>query len=171
MAEDKLALNRAGRYINQLSGYRAFIPNSLPPEPHPSIDGELLYLLSSADQALGRLDAIGNRLPNPEMVVTMYVRKEAVLSSQIEGTQASLVDVLEYESNTVSRPLPEDVLETYNYVKAMNAGLDRLNELPLCNRLFREIHGILMRGVRGQEKKLRANLESLRTGLDAPAVD
>lgn len=143
--------HRAGRYVRQPTGYRAFIPNPLPPEPPLRWDDELLSLLSQADQSLGRLDGVGDRLPNPDMFVTMYVRKEAVLSSQIEGTQASLEDVLEYEVNT-RRRLPADVAETYNYVEALNAGLARLNELPLCNRLFREIHGILMQGVRGQEK-------------------
>ena len=143
--------HRAGRYVRQPKGYLAFIPNPLPPEPPLHWDDELLSLLSQADQSLGRLDGVGDRLPNPDMFVTMYVRKEAVLSSQIEGTQASLEDVLEYEVNT-RRRLPADVAETYNYVEALNAGLARLNELPLCNRLFREIHGILMQGVRGQEK-------------------
>lgn len=146
-----MASKRAGQYIKQPTGYRAFIPNSLPPEPPLRWDDEMLSLLSQADQSLGRLDGVGDRLPNPDMFVTMYVRKEAVLSSQIEGTQASLEDVLEYEVNT-RRRLPADVAETYNYVEALNAGLARLNELPLCNRLFREIHGILMQGVRGQEK-------------------
>ena len=152
MLQNEISRYRAGRYISQPTGYRAFIPNSLPPDPPLLLDGELLALLSAADQSLGRLDGVGNRLPNLDMLVTMYVRKEAVLSSQIEGTQASLVDVLEYEANASSRQLPEDVLETYNYVKALNAGLARLDRLPLCNRLFREIHGILMQGVRGQEK-------------------
>lgn len=145
------AAKRAGQYIRQPTGYRAFIPNPLPPEPPLAWDDELLSLLSQADQSLGRLDGVGDRLPNPDMFVTMYVRKEAVLSSQIEGTQASLEDVLEYEVNT-RRRLPADVAETYNYVEALNTGLARLDELPLCNRLFREIHGVLMQGVRGQEK-------------------
>lgn len=151
MLPDESFRHRAGRYVRQPTGYRAFILNPLPPEPPLRWDDELLSLLSQADQSLGRLDGVGDRLPNPDMFVTMYVRKEAVLSSQIEGTQASLEDVLEYEVNT-RRRLPADVAETYNYVEALNAGLARLNELPLCNRLFREIHGILMQGVRGQEK-------------------
>ena len=150
--QEELLTRRAGSYIRQPTGYRAFIPNPLPPEPPLRLDGEMLALLSDATLSLGRLDGVGNRLLNTDMLVTMYVRKEAVLSSQIEGTQASLVDVLEYETNAGGRQLPEDVLETYNYVKALDAGLARLNDLPLCNRLFREIHGILMQGVRGQEK-------------------
>ena len=152
LAQDELTAHRAGRYVRQPTGYRAFIPNPLPPEPSLRWDDELLALLSAADQSLGRLDGMGNQLPNPDMFVTMYIRKEAVLSSQIEGTQASLEDVLEYEANARRSRLPADVEETYNYVKALNAGLTRLDELPVCNRLFREIHGILMQGVRGQEK-------------------
>ena len=147
-----MSAKRAGQYIRQPTGYRAFIPNSLPPEPPLAWDAELLSLLSAADQALGRLDGVADTLPNPDLFVRMYVRKEAVLSSQIEGTQASLVDVLEYEANVGQRRLPSDVLETFNYVKALNTGLERLQELPLCNRLLREIHGILMQGVRGQER-------------------
>ena len=150
--QESVAPNRAGRYVGQLNGYRAFIPNPLPPDPPLRLDGELVSLLSAADQALGRLDGVADTLPNPDIFVQMYIRKEAVLSSQIEGTQASLADVLEYEAEIGHRHLPSDVLETFNYVKALNAGLERLNDLPLCNRLFREIHGILMQGVRGQEK-------------------
>lgn len=150
--QNNIRTYRAGQYIRQPTDYRAFIPNSLPPKPPLCWDAELLALLSNADQSLGRLDGVADMVPNPDMFVSMYVRKEAVLSSQIEGTQASLVDVLEYEANVSHRQLPGDVLETLNYVKALNAGLERLDTLPLCNRLFREIHEILMRGVRGQEK-------------------
>ena len=152
MPQDEIHLNRAGTYVKQLTGYRAFIPSPLPPDPPLKLDDKLLGLLSTADQSLGRLDSVADMLPNSDLFVSMYVRKEAVLSSQIEGTQASLADVLEYEANFLHRQLPADVLETFNYVKAMNAGLTRLDELPLCNRLIREIHGILMDGVRGQER-------------------
>ena len=152
MLQEEGPSQRVGRYVRQLTGYRAFIPNSLPPEPPLRLDSELVALLSVADQALGRLDGIADTLPNPNIFVQMYIRKEAVLSSQIEGTQASLADVLEYEAEVSHRQFPGDVLETFNYVKALNAGLERLNELPLCNRLLREIHGILMQGVRGQER-------------------
>lgn len=152
MLQDQVNLNRAGKYVMQLTGYQAFIPNPLPPDPPLELDDELLGLLSVADQSVGRLDSVSDMLPNPELFVSMYVRKEAVLSSQIEGTRASLVDVLEYEANFRHRQLPADVLETFNYVRALNAGLVRLDELPICNRLLREIHGILMEGVRGQER-------------------
>jgi Fic family protein len=143
---------RAGQYLKQVNGYRAFIPKPLPPDPPLNIDSELLRLLSEADLELGRLDGATDILSNPGLFVAMYVRKEAVLSSQIEGTQASLVDVLEYEANVERRSLPSDVGETANYVKALNLGLAKLEELPLCNRLLREIHEVLMQGVRGEEK-------------------
>lgn len=143
---------RAGQYIKQITGYSAFIPKPLPPDPSVNIDGELLTLLSEADQALGRLDGSADILPNPDLFVSMYVRKEAVLSSQIEGTQASLANVLEYEAGIRPRGLPGDVAETVNYIRAMNRGLARLEELPVCNRLLKEIHGVLLQGVRGNEK-------------------
>ncbi len=106
--------HRSGQYIQQPADYRAFIPNPLPPEPSLNLDAEMLRLLSVADQSLGRLDGIADTLPNPDLFVRMYVRKEAVLSSQIEGTQASLTDILEYEANVGHRQLPNDVLETFN---------------------------------------------------------
>lgn len=152
MLQDQVNLNRAGKYVKQLAGYQAFIPNPLPPDPPLELDDELLALLSVADQSVGRLDSVSDMLPNSDLFVSMYVRKEAVLSSQIEGTQATLVDVLEYEANFGHNQLILDVLETINYVNALNEGLKRLEELPLSNRLFREIHGILMQRVRGQEK-------------------
>ena len=148
------AATRAGVYVNQLSGelqYKAFIPRPLPPDPPVSIDMELWQCVSDADRALGRLDGVSERIPNPDLFVAMYVRKEAVLSSQIEGTQASLVDVLEYEAGTAKRGLPTDVREVVNYVDAMNYGLSRLQELPLSLRLIREIHERLLRDVRGSE--------------------
>ena len=140
---------RAGRYQRRQRGYRAFIPQPLPPNPPIRIEGEFQRLLSQADRALGRLDASIQTLPNPDLFVFMYVRKEAVLSSQIEGTQSSLQDVLAAESNILTPDQPRDVDEVINYVRAMNHGLERLRELPLCIRLFLEIHQCLLTGVRG----------------------
>lgn len=111
-----------------------------------------MALLSRADQALGRLDGSTDTLPDPDLFVMMYVRKEAVLSSQIEGTQASLADVLEVESQIHDPTTPADVSEVINYVQAMNYGLERLTTLPLSLRLLREIHFRLMQGTRGQER-------------------
>jgi len=143
---------RSGRYIQQPQGYRAFIPKGLPPEPPILMDPEMWMLLSQADRALGRLDGSIELLPNPDLFVFMYVRKEAVLSSQIEGTQASLIDVLEFEAQALEPGRPNDVGEVVNYVNAMNYGLDRLRDLPLSLRLIREIHEKLLTGVRGSER-------------------
>jgi len=144
-------LHRAGIYVRQPEGYRAFIPVPLPPDPPVHIDAEMLRLLSLAERSLGRLDGITQILPDPDLFVAMYVRKEAVLSSQIEGTQASLEDVIEYEA-AEEKPRG-DVAEVVNYVAAMNCGLERLRELPLSLRLIREIHARLMEGVRGGSRE------------------
>ena len=143
--------NRAGTFIKQQEDYTAFIPKPLPPEPQLNIDSEMLTLLSAADRKLGRLDGITQILPNPDLFVAMYVKKEAVLSSQIEGTQASLIDILN-EEEPIDKGREKNVEEVVNYIRAMNYGLERLNELPLCLRLIREIHEILMKDVRGGER-------------------
>jgi Fic family protein len=143
---------RSGQYIQQPAGYKAFIPTPLPPKPFIKLDNDLHVLLSQADRALARLDGISYILPNPDLFVAMYVKKEAVLSSQIEGTQASLVDVLEFEAGTKAKEKIQDVAEVVNYVKAMNYGLERLKALPMSLRLIKEIHSILLEGVRGGDK-------------------
>lgn len=140
---------RAGQYVSQPTGYRAFIPKPLPPDPPLDLGGELHRLLSAADRALGRLDGSVLTLPNPDLFVFMYVRKEAVLSSQIEGTQSSLQDLLAAEAQLLEAGLPQDVDEVVNYVRAMKHGLNRLAQLPVSIRLIREIHTELMYGVRG----------------------
>lgn len=109
----------------------------------------MLTLLSSADQAVARLDGISITLPNPDLFVAMYVRREAVNSSAIEGTQSTLQDILSYELDAGRVHLPDDVEEVVNYVRAMNYGLERLGSLPMSLRLIREIHQVLMHGVRG----------------------
>ena len=141
--------HRAGRYVKQTTGYRAFIPDPLPPDPPVNLTGALQARLSEADLALGRLDGSIQTLPDPDLFVFMYVRKEAVLSSQIEGTQSSLQDVLNAEANIFGRPGHQDVNEVINYIGAMNYGLDRLSELPVSIRLIREIHQHLLQGLRG----------------------
>lgn len=140
---------RAGRYISQPTGYRAFMPAPLPPQPAVDLTGELPALLSAADRAMGRLDGSVLTLPNADLFVFMYVRKEAVLSSQIEGTQSSLQDLLSAEARLFDEHLPRDVDEVINYVRAMKHGLAQLPDLPVSVRLIREIHAELMRGVRG----------------------
>ncbi|MEG4405813.1 Fic family protein [Microcoleus sp. MON2_D5] len=143
---------RAGQYVEQIAGYKAFIPNPLPPKPDIIMDQEMWDLLSQADRALGRLDGATDALPNPDLFVFMYVRKEAVLSSQIEGTQASLIDVLEFESQALEPNNPQEVAEVVNYIAAINYGLERLKNFPVSLRLIREIHKELMQGVRGAER-------------------
>ncbi len=141
--------HRAGRYVAQTTGYRAFFPAPLPPVPPVRMAGDLQTLLSVADRALGRLDGSIQTLPNPDLFVFMYVRKEAVLSSQIEGTQSSLQDLLAAEARILAPDAPKDVDEVVNYVNAMNYGLERLRDLPVSIRLIREIHERLLQGVRG----------------------
>lgn len=143
---------RSGNYVKQTSGYQAFIPAPLPPDPPVAMDAELTRLLSDADRSLGRLDGIGSVLPNPDLFVAMYVRQEAVLSSQIEGTQSTLEDVLQFEVDAKGLDLPKDVEEVVNYVGAMNYGIERLDTLPLSLRLIREIHSKLLQGVRGAHR-------------------
>ncbi len=142
---------RAVTYEKQTSGYRAFIPAPLPPVPEIVVDDELQALLSRADRALGRLDGSVQTLPDADLFVLMYVRKEAVLSSQIEGTQSSLNDLLRAEAQIFDPEQPADVPEVLNYVAAMNYGLQRLTALPISVRLIREIHEKLMHGVRGAQ--------------------
>ena len=140
----------AGTYITNLSGdaaYQSFRPSPLPPELN--IDDEMLSLLTGATKAIAKLDTLATYIPNINLFVSMYVRKEALLSSQIEGTQATIEDVLNplIEENT-----NRNVADVVNYIKATEFALDRLTTLPLCNRLLKETHAVLMQGVRGQEK-------------------
>ena len=144
--------NRAGTYRSNLSGelsYKSFIPNPLPPTPELDMDSELLELLIETSRKLAELDGVAKRIPNMNLFVSMYVRKEALMSSQIEGTQATLEDVLDplLDANT-----NRDVADVVNYIKATEYAIERLKSLPLCNRLLRETHAVLMENVRGQEK-------------------
>lgn len=145
--------DRAGQYVKQPQGFGAFVPKPLPPDPPLRLNQESISLLSQADIALGRLDGAAEVLPNPDLFVAMYVRKEAVLSSQIEGTQASLIDVVEYEAEGGRQALRRDTAEVVNYVDAMNYGLRRLRSFPLCLRLIRELHQRLLAGERGGERE------------------
>ena len=145
-------LNRAGYFMNANAGYKSFVPAKLPPDPSIQFDAEMQALLSLADRKLGRLDGVTQILPNPELFVAMYVKKEAVLSSQIEGTQASFVDVLSAEYNQADDQRRDDVSEVVNYVNAMNWGLDKLGEFPLSLRLIRNIHAKLLQNTRGSHR-------------------
>jgi Fic family protein len=141
---------RAGRYVRQPAGYDAFIPAPFPPTDI-RMAPLLMRLNSRADLALGKLVGATSILPNPDLFVFMYVRREAVLSSQIEGTQASLMDILEYEASQREAAKRMDVAEVSNYIAALRYGLERVKALPPSLRLIREIHGRLMADVRGGE--------------------
>jgi len=136
----------SGKLVRATGGYWAFVPNPLPPKI--DWDDALVSSISNADIALGTLSGLGETLPNPHLLIYPFIRREAVLSSRIEGTQSSLSDLLLFEATNVERQ--RDVKEVQNYVRAMEYGLKRLNELPLSLRFIRELHGTLMEGVRGE---------------------
>jgi len=144
--------NRAGRYKTQLSGemqYQSFVPTPLQQIKLSQIDEELLSLLAQTSRSLGILDGISSRIPNIDLFISMYIRKEALLSSQIEGTQATLDDILD---PAVEENQNADVADVLNYIKATDFAMNKLKELPLCNRLLKETHGVLLSGIRGGEK-------------------
>ena len=144
--------NRAGKYRTNFSGeaeYMSFVPAPLPPDPAIEIDSDMIKMLVRSNNSIASLESIAKTIPNMELFISMYVRKEALMSSQIEGTQATLEDVFDpmitYNTN-------RNVADVVNYVKATEYAIKRLNSLPLCNRLIKEAHAVLMDGVRGQEK-------------------
>lgn len=144
---------RTGTFVNQLTGdvrYKAFIPNKLPFEI--KIDSDLQNLLSKADLALGRLDGVADILPDVDFFILMYLRKEATLSSQIEGTQATFVDVLKAEAKIEDSEIHNDVDEILNYISTLNFGKYRAPQLPLSLRLIKDMHRELLKGVRGESK-------------------
>lgn len=142
---------RAGALRVQPTGYKAFEPKPLPPSPPIAWDDDLAAALGEAERALGRLDGVATTLPSADLFVALYVRREAVLSSQIEGTQASLADLLKAEAG--GEVDAQDVGEVVRYVAAMNHGLKRLKTLPMSLRLVKEVHGELMKGQRGGHVK------------------
>ena len=145
-------MGRSGELITNLSGeaaYQSFKPSPLPPNPELNINSDIVKKLVEANRDLVRLDTAAKLIPNVELFISMYVRKEALISSQIEGTQCTLDDILDPDIDGNSNL---DVCDVINYVRACTFAINRLNKLPLCNRLLREIHGELLAGVRGQEK-------------------
>ncbi len=136
-----------GRVVPCIGGYWAYVPAPLPPPI--SWDQELSVALSDADRAIGRLAGEGRRLPNPHLLLRPFIRKEAVLSSRIEGTQTTLGELFATEAGAAARQAPTDLYEVGNYVSALEYGLARLETLPVSLRLVREMHDRLMRGVRG----------------------
>ncbi|MEA4845990.1 MAG: Fic family protein [Clostridiaceae bacterium] len=145
-------VNRAGKFKTNLSGkaaYKSFSPAPLPPVPPVELDAEAVSLLVSANKQLAVLESISARIPSINLFVSMYVRKEALMSSQIEGTQATLEDVLD---PMIDENANRNVADVINYIKATKFAVKRLSELPLCNRLIKETHAVLMEGVQGQER-------------------
>ncbi len=144
--------NRSGIYKSNLSDdleYKSFRPTPLPPNPPIVIDTEMLSLLIKANAKIAVLDSLSSHIPNVGLFISMYIRKEALLSSQIEGTQATLEDILD---PLIEENVNRNVADVLNYIKATEYAINKLKELPLCSRLLREIHSILMEGVEGQEK-------------------
>ena len=143
-------MNAAGKFVSNLSGameYRSFLPSPLPTKIE--MDEELVKVLVEAEKQLFALESISALIPSIRLFTSMYVRKEALMSSQIEGTQATLEDVLD---PTLEQNSNRDLSEVVNYIKATEYALQRLKALPLCNRLIRETHAVLMENVRGQER-------------------
>lgn len=141
-----------GRYERQIGGYSAYIPAPMPNGNRFEIDGELLAQISRADRAIARLDGSVDNLPDTDLFVMSYVRREAVVSSQIEGTQASLSDVIKAEAELFSHHGVSDVGEIINYIAAMRHGLSRLKDTPITTNLICEMHAALLHGVRGEKK-------------------
>ena len=142
----------AGKRVKNLSGetsYESFTPSPLPPSPPLTIDTETQNLIIAANRKLALLDGLSSRVANVNLLISMYVRKEALMSSQIEGTQATLEDILD---PLIDEKANQNVADVVNYIKAIEYSVRRLNDLPICNRLIRETHEILMEGVRGGEK-------------------
>ncbi len=141
---------RAGSYADTKEGWRAFHPKPLPPDPPLELNSSLLSLLSKASTELGRLDGIAEILPDPDFFVYSYVRKEAVLSSQIEGTRSSLVDVLDFEAGAERKNYPKDVREVVNYIRGLNEALVRVGRGEAISlTLLQDLHRTLLQGVRG----------------------
>ncbi|MBL7685654.1 MAG: Fic family protein [Deltaproteobacteria bacterium] len=147
---------RLGTYVKcSVTGesYQAYIPSFLPFQPPLELNNHHLELMEEANRRLGRLDAFGNFFPNKNLFLRSYIRKEALLSSQIEGTQSSFSDLLLYESDQTPGVPLDDVQEVSHYIQAMTYGLKRLREgFPICSRLIKEIHAILLSGSRGSQK-------------------
>lgn len=147
----RVPLNKVGGTVRQSGGHEAYIPNKLCPDgPEIRFDAELFKLISEAERALGELKSIQDFVPDKDLFISSFIKKEALLSSQIEGTQSTLEEVMEAEEQSLTQAKP--VEEVFNYIEAMNYGLKKLRELPFSLRLIKEIHFILMQGVRGYDR-------------------
>lgn len=148
MRPEEFTENKSGKLIKAPQGYWAFTPNPLPPPL--SLSWDLVNKISLADRSLSELAGVARTIPNPHLLIGPFIRREAVLSSRIEGTQASLSDLFFFEASAGSAPEKGDVREVANYVKALEHGLARLKKFPISLRLIREMHERLMEGVRGE---------------------
>ena len=162
-------MTRAGNYVLQPGGYKAFIPKKLPPDPPIVYDNVMLKLQEEASLALGELKGLAEIIPNPQFFITMYVRKEALLSSQIEGTQVSLVDLIDAETKK-EYAITAEIREVRNYISALYYGLERVRELPVSLRLLKEIHEILLQDVRGSAKDI-GEFRKLQNWVGTPGMD
>ncbi len=145
-------MKRQGEFVNNLSGelsYKSFKPSDLPPYPNIVIDEDMLSLISDASRILGKLEQKSNEIPNKELYISMYIRKEALLSSQIEGTQATLDDI--FDPNIESN-VNLEVTDVINYIKASMYSNELIHTLPLSSRFLRNVHAVLLDGVRGEDK-------------------
>ena len=150
MSMDQLKNSPCGRLVPSVRGQSAFVPNPLP--RHIQLSMALVDSLDEASSAVANLAGVGETIQNPHLLIRPFVRREAVLSSRIEGTQASISDLFQYEASGSRRPRG-DVEEVANYVEALDHGLNLLAELPISVRLINQVHSVLMRGVRGGEKR------------------
>ncbi len=155
----------AGKFIKAPGGCRAFVPASLPPEI--GFSPRLLRVLSDADRLVGQLAGEGRSLPNPHLLARPFLKREAVLSSRIEGTQATLGELLAADAGAAVDRSPDDLREVANYVTALEFGIARLQSLPLSLRLIRELHGKLMQGVRG-DQAAPGNLRRIQNWIGPP---
>ena len=150
MLSHQLEQSPCGHMVTTSDGQKAFVPDPLPRQL--SLGPPLVYQLDEASRAVGTLAGVGETLPNPDLLIRPFMRREAVLSSRIEGTQASLSELFIHEASGFRRPRG-DVAEVMNYVRAQHAGMELLEELPICVRLVNQVHSRLLRGIRGQEKQ------------------
>jgi Fic family protein len=151
MNPNEFTSERAGKLIKAQSNYWAFIPNPLPMEI--KYDKEMVAILSDADNLLGRLTSATREMPNPALFISPYLRKEAVLSSRIEGTQVSISDLLLFEADPKIQEETKDIKEVINYISALTWALENLPALPLSLKFIRRLHELLLTGVRGKDKR------------------
>jgi Fic family protein len=162
-------MSKIGNFVKQPAGYYAFIPNPFPPKKLIEWDNSLIKLLSDANFAIGRLKEIENIVPDVDFFIFMYIKKEAALSAQIEGTQATIIDLLKSEAK-IDDEIKSDVYEIKNYIKAMNYGIERLKKLPLSLRLICEIHQKLLTGVRGHHKN-PGEFRKIQNWIGGPTIE